>query len=111
MEREIIIDYYTDVLCVWAWIAQRRIDELDEQFGDTIKWRYHYVDIFGDTAGIFDQLDFNSAEDAGEALRRNGFSRYEEDKEAQEFIAKPEPSFRRRSHPDGPIYSSGRYWQ
>ncbi len=51
MEREIIIDYYTDVLCVWAWIAQRRIDELDEQFGDTIKWRYHYVDIFGDTAG------------------------------------------------------------
>ena len=24
----IVIDYYTDVLCVWAWIAQRRIDEL-----------------------------------------------------------------------------------
>ena len=50
MDREIVIDYYTDVLCVWAWIAQRRIEELDEQFGDAIKWRYHYVDIFGDTA-------------------------------------------------------------
>jgi predicted DsbA family dithiol-disulfide isomerase len=51
MEREIVIDYYTDVLCIWAWIAQRRIDELDERFGDRIAWRYHYVDIFGDTAG------------------------------------------------------------
>jgi predicted DsbA family dithiol-disulfide isomerase len=51
MGREIVIDYYTDVLCVWAWIAQRRLDELDEKFADKIKWRYHYVDIFGDTVG------------------------------------------------------------
>ena len=29
IEREIAIDYYSDVLCVWAWIAQRRINELD----------------------------------------------------------------------------------
>ncbi len=44
------IDYYSDVLCVWAWIAQRRIDELNHQWGDAISWRYHYIDVFGDTA-------------------------------------------------------------
>ena len=43
------IDYYSDILCVWAWIAQRRIDELNAQLGDKIKLRYHYVDVFGST--------------------------------------------------------------
>jgi predicted DsbA family dithiol-disulfide isomerase len=46
----LIIDYYTDILCVWAWIAQRRIEELDHQFGDQIELRYHYLNLFGDTA-------------------------------------------------------------
>lgn len=44
----IVIDYYTDILCVWAWIAQRRIDELNSEFGKQIELRFHYVDIFGD---------------------------------------------------------------
>ena len=69
------------------------------------------VYFFGDTAGIFDQIDFNSVSEAEAALRRNGFGKYEEDKKAQEFIAKPEPPFQWQPHPNGPIYSSGRYWQ
>ncbi|RKZ95279.1 MAG: disulfide bond formation protein DsbA [Gammaproteobacteria bacterium] len=48
MNKPLIIDYYTDILCVWAWIAQRRIDELKTQLGDKIELRYHYMDIFGD---------------------------------------------------------------
>jgi predicted DsbA family dithiol-disulfide isomerase len=48
MNKPLIIDYYTDILCVWAWIAQRRIDELNSQLGDKIELRYHYVDVFGD---------------------------------------------------------------
>jgi len=68
------------------------------------------VYFFGDTAGVFDQIDFQSIQEAEEALRRNGFARYGEDTKAQEFIAKPKPPFRRRPHPNGPIYSSGRYW-
>jgi len=48
MTKPLIIDYYSDVLCVWAWIAQRRIDELNQQLEDKIEFRYHYVDIFGD---------------------------------------------------------------
>ena len=50
MTQALVIDYYSDVLCVWAWIAQRRIDELNKKFGDKIQFSYYYVDIFGDVA-------------------------------------------------------------
>lgn len=41
------IDYYSDVLCVWAWIAQPRLRELEKQWGARITIRHHFVDIFG----------------------------------------------------------------
>lgn len=43
------VDYYSDVLCVWAWIAQRRLDELREHFGSDLELNIHYVNVFGDT--------------------------------------------------------------
>ncbi len=46
----ISIDYYTDVLCVWAWIAQPRLEELRSQWGEQIKIQHRYVDIFGDAS-------------------------------------------------------------
>ncbi|MFC1664692.1 DsbA family protein [Pseudomonadota bacterium] len=54
MNKSLVIDYYTDILCVWAWIAQRRITELKVQLGEKIELRYHYVDIFGDVAKKID---------------------------------------------------------
>lgn len=48
-DQPLVIDYYSDILCVWAWIAQRRIDELQHQLGDQIVIRHHYIDLFGDT--------------------------------------------------------------
>jgi predicted DsbA family dithiol-disulfide isomerase len=50
MTQALVVDYYSDVLCVWAWIAQRRIDELNKKFGNKIQFSYYYVDIFGDVA-------------------------------------------------------------
>jgi len=47
MKSPLIIQYYSDLLCIWAWIAQRRIDELNKEFGEHIQFEYHYVDIFG----------------------------------------------------------------
>ena len=44
-----VIDYYTDILCVWAWIAQPRLVELQRQWGDQVQVRHRYVDIFGDS--------------------------------------------------------------
>jgi len=49
MSKPLTIDYYSDVLCIWAWISQRRITELKEQWGDKIEIHYHYLNLFGDT--------------------------------------------------------------
>lgn len=48
MDKPLVIDYYTDILCVWAWIAQRRIDELTHKLESKIEVKYYYVDVFGD---------------------------------------------------------------
>lgn len=48
MNSPLIVDYYSDVLCVWAWVAQRRIDELNKNLGNKIDIKYHYLDVFGD---------------------------------------------------------------
>lgn len=66
---------------------------------------------FGDTSGVFDQLAFSAAAEAEEALMRNGFRRYADDPKSQGFITAPKPPFLRRSHPGGPIYSSGQFWK
>ncbi|MFK7795347.1 MAG: DsbA family protein [Gammaproteobacteria bacterium] len=47
--KPLSIDYFSDILCVWAWIAERRIEELKKEFKDKIEIRYQYIDLFGDT--------------------------------------------------------------
>jgi hypothetical protein len=68
------------------------------------------VYFLSDTSGVFDQMSFESTEAAESALRLNGFARYAEDSRASSFLHCPEPPFRRQPHPNGPIYSSGRFW-
>lgn len=63
----------------------------------------------GDTSGVFDKLTFPSEEEAGRALLRNGFRRFTDDKQFAEFLKPPDPPFVSRDHPNGPIYSSGRF--
>ena len=50
MSNPIVIDYYSDILCVWAWIAQRRIDELNKKLHNSIVIQHHYMDLFGDVS-------------------------------------------------------------
>jgi hypothetical protein len=63
-----------------------------------------------DGGGVFDALDFDSMLEAERGLRRNGFQRYREDEEVQEFTSPPDRPFYKREHPNGKIYSSGDYW-
>jgi predicted DsbA family dithiol-disulfide isomerase len=49
MAHPVRIDYFTDVLCVWAWIAQRRTEELESTWGERIDIRHRYVNVFGNT--------------------------------------------------------------
>jgi len=41
------IIYFSDILCVWAYIAQIRLDELKTTFQDKVSIEYHFVPIFG----------------------------------------------------------------
>ena len=68
------------------------------------------VFFIGDTSGVFDEMSFRSSDDATRALRRNGFTRYADDRALQSFVVPPDPPFERSRHPNGAIYSSGRYW-
>jgi hypothetical protein len=69
------------------------------------------VFFISDTGGVFDQLSFPSTEEAADVLRHNGFQLFSEDPKAADFLRPPEPPFHHRPHPNGPIYSSGRFWQ
>ena len=68
------------------------------------------VYFISDTSGVFDEIAFPSEEEALSALQRNGFRRYADDQKLQSFLRPPPALFHHHSHPNGPIYSSGRYW-
>ncbi len=41
------ISYFSDVLCIWAYIAQIRLDELAANFPDQVAIDYHFFPVFG----------------------------------------------------------------
>lgn len=46
-KRRIEIEYYTDILCVWAYFGQVKVDELEREFGDRVRIRHRFIPIFG----------------------------------------------------------------
>ena len=45
------ITYYSDLLCVWAYIGQRRLDQLATDFGAQIEIEPHFCSVFADAWG------------------------------------------------------------
>ncbi len=45
------IDHFSDVLCVWAYVAQIRMEELQSEFGEKVDVDYHFFPVFGDVPG------------------------------------------------------------
>lgn len=41
---------FSDVLCVWAYVAQVRLDKLRDAWGEHIRITHRYINLFGDTA-------------------------------------------------------------
>ncbi len=64
-----------------------------------------------DRSGVFDRLSFPSQEEAEAALARNGFERFAGNPSLRSFLRPPSPPFHEDEHPNGPIYSSGEFWQ
>ena len=47
--KTVRIAYFSDVLCVWAYIAQLRIDAVKAAFGDKVAFEPRFCAVFGDT--------------------------------------------------------------
>jgi predicted DsbA family dithiol-disulfide isomerase len=43
------VSYVSDVLCVWAYVAEARLDELRREYGTSIELEYRFIPIFGAT--------------------------------------------------------------
>lgn len=46
-----IVQHYSDVLCVWAYVAHVRLDEVAKRFGDRVEIAMHFVPVFPDAIG------------------------------------------------------------
>jgi predicted DsbA family dithiol-disulfide isomerase len=46
---KITLDYFTDILCIWAYVAQIRLDELNSEFDQKIHVNEHFITLFGNT--------------------------------------------------------------
>lgn len=42
------VTYFSDVLCVWAYVAQLRVDAIERTFGDQVHLRFKFCSVFGD---------------------------------------------------------------
>lgn len=49
--KSVLIHHFSDLLCVWAYVGQARVDELCKVHGEDVQLDYHYVDVFGDVPG------------------------------------------------------------
>jgi hypothetical protein len=43
------ITYFSDLLCVWAYVSQARIDAVKEKFGNSVRIKHRFCSVFGDT--------------------------------------------------------------
>ena len=48
--KTVPITYFSDMLCIWAYIAQRRVNELKAAFGDQIRIEAKFCSVFGASA-------------------------------------------------------------
>jgi ABC-type phosphate/phosphonate transport system ATPase subunit len=70
------------------------------------------VYFFDDRSRIFDRMEFDNKNVAEVGLKRNGFSRFSDNSEAQQFIAQPAaPETDKDQTFSSGIYSSGEYWK
>ena len=47
--KSISITYFSDVLCIWAYIAELRIKAVQAAFGDQVRLETKFCPVFGDT--------------------------------------------------------------
>ena len=52
MEEKVRVVHFSDVLCVWAYVSQARMDELRRNFApETVAVEFRFLSVFGDAHG------------------------------------------------------------
>lgn len=46
--KTVTIEHFSDMLCIWAYISQIRVDEVCQNFPGEVRFVYHFVPVFGD---------------------------------------------------------------
>ncbi|MDX1698904.1 MAG: hypothetical protein R3308_11480 [Thiohalobacterales bacterium] len=49
MSKPVDLAYFSDILCVWAYASQIRLDELKNNLGDKVRVHQHFISVFGCT--------------------------------------------------------------
>lgn len=49
MSKPVEVSCFTDVLCVWAYVSQIRLDELHSEWQDKVHIKHHFINVFGST--------------------------------------------------------------
>ena len=49
--KTVPIVYFSDVLCIWAYIAQPRVDLVKKTYSDQVRVEQKFCSVFGDTVG------------------------------------------------------------
>ena len=47
--EKVTVEVFSDILCVWAYGAQARIDQLKHDFGNRIELKYRFIPLFAAT--------------------------------------------------------------
>jgi predicted DsbA family dithiol-disulfide isomerase len=43
------VTYFSDILCIWAYVAQARVEAIKQAFGNQVQLNYRFCSVFGDT--------------------------------------------------------------
>lgn len=54
MSGPLHIEYFSDLLCVWAYVGQARLDQVTTDFGARVQVTHHYISIYGDAHARID---------------------------------------------------------
>ncbi len=47
------VTYWSDPLCIWAFVAQKKLDAIVSEFGDRVHIDYRVVPVFGSVGWRF----------------------------------------------------------
>ena len=46
--KPVEMTYFSDVLCIWAFVSQARIEAVEQKYGDRVRVQHRFCSVFGD---------------------------------------------------------------